>query len=189
MPACVYVEKRGKQSTEITRRSIDTPNSPWPQSGLHSADLTGKILKMKLPQMPGQFGILVNRPALSRRPFVLATFSVRATKPSDASSRGIGGEREVVILERLLRWEASACRAPAHAAHRGRRAGPPPGSRHTWRSSSSRLFRSITTVRMLSLSTSMGRRPNASNAFSFSESASRRARRRRTRRRPSPASR
>jgi hypothetical protein len=30
---------------------------------LHSADLTGEILKMKLPQMPGQFGILVNRPA------------------------------------------------------------------------------------------------------------------------------
>ena len=65
VPACVNVEKRGKQSTEITRRSIDTPNSPWPQSGWHSADLTGEILKMKLPQMPGQFGILVNRPALS----------------------------------------------------------------------------------------------------------------------------
>jgi hypothetical protein len=38
---------------------------------LHSADLTGEILKMKLPQMPGQFGILVNRPELSRRPFAL----------------------------------------------------------------------------------------------------------------------
>ena len=121
VPACVYVEKRGKQSTEITRRSIDTPNSPWPQSGLHSADLTGEILKMKLPQMPGQFGILVNRPALSRRPFALATFSVRATKPSDASScicDGAGGEREVVSLERLVRWEASASRAPAHASAR-----------------------------------------------------------------------
>jgi hypothetical protein len=57
VPACVYVEKRGKQSTEITRCSIDTPNSPWPQSGLHSADLTGEILKMKLPQMPGQLGV------------------------------------------------------------------------------------------------------------------------------------
>ena len=63
VPACVYVEKRAEQSTEITRRSIDTPNSPWPQAGLHSADLTGEILKMKLPQMPGQLGILVNRPA------------------------------------------------------------------------------------------------------------------------------
>jgi hypothetical protein len=63
VPACVYVEKRGEQSTEITRRSIDTPNSPWPQVGLDSADLTGEILKMKLPQMPGQLGILVNRPA------------------------------------------------------------------------------------------------------------------------------
>jgi hypothetical protein len=118
VPACVYVEKRGKQSTEITRRSIDTPNSPWPQSGLRLADLTGEILKIKLPQMPGQFGILVNRPALSRRPFALATFSVRATKPSDASScicYGGGGEREVVRLERLVRWEASASRVPAHA--------------------------------------------------------------------------
>jgi hypothetical protein len=66
VPACVYVEKRGEQSTEITRRSIDTPNSPWPQVGLDSADLTGEILKMKLPQMPGQLGTLVNRPALCR---------------------------------------------------------------------------------------------------------------------------
>src|SRR4029077_7939571 len=85
VPACVYVEKRGKQSTEITRRSIDTPNSPWPQSGLHSADLTGEILKMKLPQMPGQFGILVNRPALSRllHPRLAAVVALDLAKQKD----------------------------------------------------------------------------------------------------------
>jgi hypothetical protein len=49
--------------------------------------------------MPAQFG---NRPALSRS-FALATFSVRATKPSDASS---------YICDAGRRWRSHGC--PIH---------------------------------------------------------------------------